>query len=102
MYNFFKCKFADLLCNYIAGLSTTLPDQVHNLLDVVHTGLRAAGANRRKEAQKRRSSIARDGEREVERAEMKEKIERGVWRDGRVDCVAGNGIMSELGVGIER
>ena len=25
----------------------------------------------------------------------------GTWHDGRLDCVAGNGIMSELGVGDE-
>lgn len=26
---------------------------------------------------------------------------RGIWHDGRLDCVAGNGIMSELGFGDE-
>ena len=25
----------------------------------------------------------------------------GIWHDGRLDCVAGNGVMSELGVGDE-
>ncbi|CDO69022.1 hypothetical protein BN946_scf184834.g29 [Trametes cinnabarina] len=32
---------------------------------------------------------------------LREKIERGIWHDGRIDAVCGNGIMSELGVGIE-
>ncbi|KAJ6470268.1 hypothetical protein C8R47DRAFT_1298951 [Mycena vitilis] len=31
-----------------------------------------------------------------------EKIRRGVFHDGRIDCVAGNGVMSELGIGDER
>ena len=34
--------------------------------------------------------------------EKLKKIQRGEWHDGRIDCVAGNGIMSELGVGDER
>lgn len=29
------------------------------------------------------------------------KIHRGEFHDGRIDCVAGNGVMSELGVGDE-
>lgn len=28
-------------------------------------------------------------------------IRRGAWHDGRLDCVAGNGVMSELGLGEE-
>lgn len=28
-------------------------------------------------------------------------IKRGAWHDGRLDCVAGNGVMSELGLGEE-
>jgi len=30
------------------------------------------------------------------------KIQRGEWHDGRLDCVAGNGVMSELGIGDEK
>lgn len=29
------------------------------------------------------------------------RIKRGTYHDGRIDCIAGNGIMSELGVGDE-
>jgi len=29
-------------------------------------------------------------------------IQRGEWHDGRLDCVAGNGVMSELGIGDEK
>jgi hypothetical protein len=35
-------------------------------------------------------------------AERREQIRRGIWHDGRMDCVAGNGIMSELGFGVEK
>jgi hypothetical protein len=31
----------------------------------------------------------------------RERIKRGIWHDGRLDCVAGNGVMSELGFGDE-
>ena len=34
--------------------------------------------------------------------EKLKRIQRGEWHDGRLDCVAGNGVMSELGVGDER
>ena len=37
----------------------------------------------------------------MEREERIELIRRGGWHDGRLDCVAGNGVMSELGYGIE-
>lgn len=30
-----------------------------------------------------------------------DRIRRGIWHDGRLDCVAGNGVMSELGIGDE-
>jgi hypothetical protein len=31
-----------------------------------------------------------------------QSIRQGRWHDGRLDAVAGNGAMSELGVGIEK
>ena len=34
--------------------------------------------------------------------ERLKKIQRGEWHDGRLDCLAGNGIMSELGIGDEK
>jgi RNA12 protein len=41
-------------------------------------------------------------EQEKADATRREQIRRGIWHDGRLDCVAGNGIMSELGVGVEK
>lgn len=34
-------------------------------------------------------------------ARTRERIRQGTWHDGRLDCVAGNGVMSELGIGDE-
>ena len=34
-------------------------------------------------------------------AKIQERIRLGTWHDPRLDCVAGNGVMSELGVGDE-
>jgi len=56
-----------------------------------------------------RRSIQRAVEREerrrlegIERERCRKQIIQGSWHDGRIDCVAGNGVMSELGLGVER
>lgn len=38
---------------------------------------------------------------ESEKLRRLDLIKRGAWHDGRLDCVAGNGVMSELGLGEE-
>ncbi len=38
---------------------------------------------------------------EAEKARRRDRLVRGGWHDGLLDCVAGNGIMSELGYGDE-
>lgn len=38
---------------------------------------------------------------EAENAKIRQRIRDGTWHDGRLDCVAGNGVMSELGLGDE-
>ncbi|KAJ7903824.1 RNA12 protein-domain-containing protein [Mycena olivaceomarginata] len=45
---------------------------------------------------------ARQEESEKIHAVRSERIQRGTWHDGRLDCVAGNGVMAELGLGDER
>lgn len=40
-------------------------------------------------------------EKKAEEASRRERLLRGIWHDGRLDCVAGNGVMSELGFGDE-
>ena len=40
--------------------------------------------------------------RKTSEEQRRQRIEHGLWHDGRLDCVAGNGIISELGFGDER
>ena len=76
----------------------SLPDQFKEILDVVGRSLSNVHTYHEKEIQnelRRRESVR-------QQQEKLKKIQRGEWHDGRLDCVAGNGIMSELGVGDER
>lgn len=40
-------------------------------------------------------------QRREEEARLRTRIREGRWHDGRLDCVAGNGVMCELGIGDE-
>lgn len=84
-----------------AGLSNTVPDQLKQILEVVGSALMNVNRSLRK-ATKHEFKIQREAEaRKIEEARRTERIRQGTWHDGRLDCVAGNGIMSELGVGDE-
>lgn len=84
-----------------AGLSNTLPDQLKQILEVVGVALIDVNRSLRK-ATKQEFKAHRETEaRKIEEARRTERIRQGTWHDGRLDCVAGNGIMSELGVGDE-
>ncbi|KAI0747869.1 exonuclease [Daedaleopsis nitida] len=85
-----------------AGLSSSLPEQLKQVLDVVGRGLSHGNAaqNARRERQAKRAEL--DAAKSKEREMVRERIEEGLWHDGRIDAVCGNGVMSELGVGIER
>ncbi|KAJ7771805.1 RNA12 protein-domain-containing protein [Mycena metata] len=85
-----------------ANLSNTLPEQVRDLLAVVRTALKSVNASHQREVQRQIHHNTLKEERAQMDAALLEKIRRGTWHDGRLDCVAGNGIMSELGVGDER
>lgn len=84
-----------------AGLSSSVTDQLQQILIVVGTALKGVTSSHV-------SSIRRQV-REKEYAEMRNVVEKqrrneilqGTWHDGRLDCVAGNGVMSELGFGDE-
>ncbi|KAF8519313.1 RNA12 protein-domain-containing protein [Hysterangium stoloniferum] len=84
-----------------AGLSSSLEDQVSRVLGVVGQGLRRVSSSRRKEAERRIEWTQNEEKIVLAEAQRRENIRRGVWHDGRIDCIAGNGLMSELGVGIE-
>ena len=85
-----------------AGLSSTLEDQLKQVLEIVANGLQSV-ARARQAAISRKIKEAEDTEARERAAKRKrERILNGTWHDGRLDCVSGNGIMSELGVGDER
>ena len=79
-------------------MSVSVTDQLKQILDVVGRSLGNVHAYHEKEveneAKKQRSAL--------QQRERLKKIQRGEWHDGRLDCVAGNGIMSELGIGDEK
>ena len=83
-------------------MSSSLTDQLKNILDVVARGLSRGNNAQRAYREKRAKQAKREAERDEESKAIQEKILKGVWHDGRVDAVAGNGVMSELGVGVER
>ena len=75
-----------------------MTDQLKQILDVVGRSLGNVHAHHEKEVEdeaKRQESLQQQQER-------LKKIQRGEWHDGRLDCIAGNGIMSELGIGDEK
>lgn len=84
-----------------SGFSTPADQQMRNILDIVASALKEVSSHER---EKRAGQQQRDRD-EVTLAADRERRQRliaqGVWHDGRLDCVAGNGVMSELGFGIE-
>lgn len=85
----------------IAGFSTSLSDQLKQILEVVGTGLGRVNTTHRKQHQRAVQNARLAERRRSERARVQAQIEAGAWHDGRIDCLAGNGVMSELGVGDE-
>lgn len=75
---------------------------MQQILTVVGTALKGVSA-RRRAAMLHNMNLAQaaDAHRLAENR-RRERIIDGTWHDGRIDCVCGNGIMSELGVGDER
>ncbi|KIP10314.1 hypothetical protein PHLGIDRAFT_28547 [Phlebiopsis gigantea 11061_1 CR5-6] len=84
-----------------AGLSTSLTDQLKDILEVVGTGLRGVNTSHRKQHQREVKEQHKAQLRIEEEAKVREKIREGIWHDPRLDCIAGNGVMSELGIGDE-
>ncbi|KAH0830288.1 RNA12 protein-domain-containing protein [Lanmaoa asiatica] len=84
-----------------AGLSNTLPDQLKQILEVVASALIDVSRSLRKATKEEFKAQRKAEARKIEEAHRIERIRQDTWHDGRLDCVAGNGIMSELGVGDE-
>lgn len=85
-----------------AGLSSSLNEQLKQVLDVVGTSLRTVNTTYRKNQKKKREQEQITQLRAAEDAKVRERIREGIWHDPRLDCVAGNGVMSELGMGDEK
>ncbi|KAF7778900.1 hypothetical protein Agabi119p4_3245 [Agaricus bisporus var. burnettii] len=83
------------------GIVSSLSDEMQQVLTVVGTALQRVYASRRRDAQKNALEELRVSEAEEEMRLRQRKIMNGTWHDGRMDCVAGNGVMSELGMGDE-
>ena len=71
------------------------------MLEVVGTALKGTTAAERKRLEDQRQAEQEVVERRAEEAGRRANLLRGTWHDPRLDCVAGNGIMSELGLGDE-
>ncbi|KAH9857835.1 RNA12 protein-domain-containing protein [Lenzites betulinus] len=85
-----------------AGLSSSLNDQLKQILDVVGRGLSRVNTSHHTQQERQSQQAELKQNRSKENAIIREKIEKGLWHDGRIDAICGNGIMSELGMGIER
>src|SRR5271170_6034286 len=83
-------------------MSSTLPEQLQQILEVVSGGLRGVTSSRRSATKRNEDRRRRAAELDADRAYRRERIKKGLWHDGRLDCLSGNGIMSELGVGDEK
>jgi hypothetical protein len=84
-----------------AGFSTPVDQQLRSILETVGVALKDTSTRARKRHQASIVHSIDQAEIEQERARIRELIVRGGYHDGRLDCVAGNGIMSELGFGEE-
>ncbi|KAK7023862.1 mitochondrial escape protein 2 [Favolaschia claudopus] len=84
-----------------ANLSSTTPEQVREMLSVVRSALENVNSSHQRDVLRQIKRQAQEEERSRMDARRAEKIRRGTWHDGRLDCVAGNGVMAELGIGDE-
>ena len=84
-----------------AGFSTPIDQQLRAILEVVGGALKDASTHARQQHRNEQENQRKQVELKAEKAHRREMIIRGGWHDGRLDCIAGNGIMSELGLGDE-
>ncbi len=82
-------------------MASSLPDQIQQILTVVGNALHRVYNSHRRDTQKRLLKEENSQKAEKEKELRRAKIRAGAWHDGRLDCIAGNGVMSELGVGDE-
>lgn len=90
-----------LLTALSAGFSSSLPEQLDQILTVVTLALKGVSSSHQLEIQRQIKYHADLEEQLIQKAHKRLAVIHGTWHDGRLDCVAGNGIMSELGLGDE-
>ncbi|KAF9234783.1 RNA12 protein-domain-containing protein [Melanogaster broomeanus] len=84
-----------------AGFTSSLTDQLKQILEVVGTALKNVNHSLRNSAKQNIIAERKAEARKAEDARRRALIRQGIWHDGRLDCVAGNGLISELGFGDE-
>ncbi|KAI6036881.1 RNA12 protein-domain-containing protein [Pisolithus microcarpus] len=84
-----------------AGLSSSLQDQLKQILEVVGTALRRVSRRLQSEAKQRIEAERQTEARRECEVRVREAIRAGTWHDPRLDAVVGVGVISELGVGDE-
>ncbi|WVQ78611.1 hypothetical protein IAT38_000697 [Cryptococcus sp. DSM 104549] len=83
-----------------AGFSTPIDQQLRQMLEIVGSALKDVSVHAQQAHQDQIECAKDEVAMVAERARKRQLIARGGWHDGRLDCVAGNGL-SELGVGDE-
>ena len=84
-----------------AGLSSSIEVQIREMLEVVGTGLKGTKTHKVEIMHKKQNAAEIANRLKQQEKERLAKILSGTWHDPRLDCVSGNGIMSELGIGDE-
>lgn len=84
-----------------AGFSTPIDEQLRNMLDVVTGALKGVTEDEQEDRREAQRHAEREKKMHWANEAEREAIRNGTWHDGRLDCIAGNGVMSELGFGQE-
>ena len=74
---------------------------MQQILGIVATALVKVSSSHRDAIQRKIKNQEREEQKKAAEASRSERIRRGLYHDGRLDCVSGNGVMSELGIGDE-
>lgn len=85
-----------------AGFATSAQEQIKSILNVTAAALTSLSTEAKSsQAMQVQQAEEKRNTKEL-RAEIKGKLEQEGLKDGRIDTLAGNGAMSELGHGIEK
>jgi hypothetical protein len=83
-------------------MASSLSDEIQQVLAVVGMALQRVYTSHKNDSQKNAVKEQNMRKTEEEIKLRQQKILNGTWHDGRLDCVSGNGVMSELGIGDEQ